>query len=207
MIPFMRALALVLALSLAAAAPASAQQGGAPAPDAKSDGKPATKPEAPRPSTLDELFERLGKATDEAEAKGIAGLIERRFARSGSDTADLLMSRANEAAEAKEFPLAVELLDRVVALEPQWTEAWYRRANIFFQMDDPVDAMADLKQVLSREPRHYAAWTGLGHIYMNSDDKPRALAAYRKALAIYPKLGAVVTLVDRLKTTVDGLDL
>jgi Tfp pilus assembly protein PilF len=74
-------------------------------------------------------------------------------------------------------------------------------------MDDPIDAMADLKQVLTREPRHFAAWTGLGHIFMNSDDKPRALEAYRKALSIHPKLSSVETLVERLKPSVDGLDL
>jgi len=168
---------------------------------------PPKNADAGRRATLDDLFARLAAAKDEAEAKGVAGLIERRWLRSGSDTADLLLTRATEAINAKEYPLAIELLDRVLALEPQWVEAWYRRANVFFLMDDPIDALADLKQVLTREPRHFAAWTGLGHIYMNSDDKPRALQAYRKALSIHPKLSTVETLVERLKPTVDGLDL
>jgi tetratricopeptide (TPR) repeat protein len=198
----MRSLAFLSALALLAAAPAAlAQPAAEPQPPAATG-----RAEAPR-NSLDDLFERLAKATDENEAKGIAGLIERRWARSGSDTADLLMARAGQAIQDKEYPLAVELLDRVLALEPQWVEAWYRRANVFFLMDDPIDAMADLKQVLTREPRHFAAWTGLGHIFMNSDDKPRALEAYRKALSIHPKLSSVETLVERLKPSVDGLDL
>ena len=197
----MRSLAFLPALALLAAAPAAlAQPAAEPTPPA------AGRAENPR-NSLDDLFERLAKATDENEAKGIAGLIERRWARSGSDTADLLMNRAGQAIQSKEFPLAVELLDRVLALEPGWVEAWYRRANVFFLMDDPIDAMADLKQVLTREPRHFAAWTGLGHIFMNSDDKPRALEAYRKALSIHPKLSSVETLVERLEPSVDGLDL
>jgi tetratricopeptide (TPR) repeat protein len=198
----MRLFAFLSGLALLAAAPAALAQ-------------PAAEPQPPAATgraensrnSLDDLFERLAKATDENEAKGIAGLIERRWARSGSDTADLLMTRAGQAIQAKEFPLAIELLDRVLALEPGWVEAWYRRANVFFLMDDPIDAMADLKQVLTREPRHFAAWTGLGHIFMNSDDKPRALEAYRKALSIHPKLSSVETLVERLKPSVDGLDL
>src|SRR3712207_7518034 len=52
-------------------------------------------------------------AKDESEANGVANLIERRWSRSGSDTADLLMSRASEALKAKDQALAVELLDRV----------------------------------------------------------------------------------------------
>jgi tetratricopeptide (TPR) repeat protein len=158
-------------------------------------------------SSLEDLFERLAKATDETEAQGIAKLIERRWSRSGSDTADLLMSRATEAMQRKDYPLAVELLDRVLVLQPDWAEAWYRRANVFYLLDDPVSAMADIREVVQREPRHFGAWTGLGHIFMASDDKTRALEAYRLALKIYPQLSTVQTLVDRLAPQVDGLDL
>jgi tetratricopeptide (TPR) repeat protein len=161
----------------------------------------------PQRNSTDELFDRLANAKDEAEGKGIASLIERRWARSGSDTADLLLGRAGEAAEAKDYPLAIELLDRVLVLEPNWAEAWYRRATVFFLMDDPLSSMADLRQVLDREPRHFGAWAGLGHIFMSSDDKARAVEAYRRALKIHPQLASVQTLVDRLTPQVDGQDL
>jgi tetratricopeptide (TPR) repeat protein len=170
------------------------------------DGAPAARP-APRVSSLDELFERLSKAESEIEAKGVASLIERRLARSGSDTADLLLNRASEAFESKDYPLAVELLDRVLALKPGWAEAWYRRATLFYQLDDPIGAMADLHRALKLEPRHFGAWTGLGHIFMASDDKPRALEAYRRALKINPQLPPLQTIVTRLDHEVDGQDL
>jgi tetratricopeptide (TPR) repeat protein len=196
----MRLFALTLALTLVAV-PAAGQNAG-PAKE------PADKPAAERkPSTLDELFERLGKAKDEAEAKGIASLIERRWARSGSDTADLLLSRASQATAKKEYPLAIELLDRVLALEPNWVEPWYQRATAFYLLDDPASALADIRQVLTREPRHFGAWVGLGHIFMASEDKPRALEAFRRALKIYPQLPSVQTMVERLAPEVDGKDL
>jgi tetratricopeptide (TPR) repeat protein len=197
---FVPAFALVFGLAVL---PAAAQN--AAPPRKGSSESPAA--QAPQRSTLDDLFDRLAKAQDEAEAKGVASLIERRWSRSGSDTADLLMSRAGEAAEAKNYPLAIELLDRVIALEPGWAEAWYRRANVFFQLDDPVSSLADIRQALNREPRHFGAWTGLGHILMMSEDKTRAIQAFRRALQIYPQLSTVQTLVDRLKPEVDGQDL
>ena len=178
--------------------------------------KLSTEPSAPpknadagrrAPATLDDLVARLVAAEDETEAKGIANLIERRWLRSGSDTADLLMTRATEAINAKEYPLAIELLDRVVTLQPDWAEAWNRRATAFFLLDDPASSMADIRQVLSREPRHFGAWAGLGHIYMSGGDKKRALEAYRKALAIYPKLEQVREMLDRLAPEVDGRDI
>ncbi len=202
----MRLFAFLLSLGIIAG-PALAQgappRPAAPGPAPKEEAKPADT----KPSSLDELFERLAKAKDENEGKGVASLIERRWSRSGSDTADLLMSRAAQAVEAKEYPLAIELLDRVITLEPQWVEAWYRRANVFFLLEDPVGAMADIRRVLDREPRHFGAWTGLGHIFMASDDKGRALASYRRALAIHPQLQQVQTLVERLAPQVDGQTL
>ena len=191
------------AAALAQGGPAKpADAMGEPAkPDPKADAKPAPQ------RSLDELFARLASAKDEAEANGIANLIERRWSRSGSDTADLLLNRATEAIGKKEYPIAVELLDRVLALEPQWAEAWNRRATAFYLLDDPVSAMADVRRVLDREPRHFNAWAGLGHILMAGNDRSRALEAYRKALALHPHLGKLKEVIDRLAPEVDGRDL
>jgi tetratricopeptide (TPR) repeat protein len=163
--------------------------------------------EASRRATLDDLFARLSAAKDETEAKGIANLIERRWSRSGSDTADLLIARASDAIQAKEHALGVELLDRVIALKPDWAEAWNRRATAFFLLDDIASAMADLRQVLAREPRHFGAWAGLGHIYMSAGDNARALDAYRKALALHPHIESVRPLVEKLTPDIDGRDI
>jgi tetratricopeptide (TPR) repeat protein len=203
----MRRLVLLAGSVLLAAAPLSASlaQG-----DLRL--KPASPPaagerEAGRRATLDDLFGRLAGAKDESEAKGIANLIERRWSRSGSDTADLLMTRASEAIQAKEHALGVELLDRVIALKPDWAEAWNRRATAFFLLDDIASSMADLRQALAREPRHFGAWAGLGHIYMAAGDKTRALEAYRKALTLHPHIESVRPLVDKLTPDIDGRDI
>ena len=171
------------------------------------DGQAKPKPETRRPSTLDDLYARLAAAGDETEAKGVANLIERRLARSGSDTADLLMSRAVEALEGKDAPLAIELLDRVTQLRPNWAEAWHRRAAAFYLLEDPADAMADLHRALTAEPRHFSAWAALGHVYMASGDKRRALDAYRKALELHPFLDDAKKIVERITPEIEGRDL
>src|SRR5918998_5159227 len=105
---------VVLLSAFPLAAPALAQGRGEVRAEPKSDQKPAEAKIKRPPATLDDLFARLAAAKDPGEANGVANLIERRWARSGSDTADLLMSRAGEALKAKDFPLAIELLDRVL---------------------------------------------------------------------------------------------
>jgi tetratricopeptide (TPR) repeat protein len=199
-------LALALAGSLGATA-AFAQSPRPGSPPGLSAEPKAAEPNTRRPSTLDDLFARLAAAGDEVEAKGIENLIERRFALSGSDTADLLMSRAVQAIQGKDAPLAIELLDRVTQLKPNWAEAWHRRAAAFYMLEGPADAMADLHRALTAEPRHYAAWAALGHVYMAAGDKSRALAAYRRALALHPFLADAKKVVERIAPEIDGRDL
>ncbi|WP_332688768.1 tetratricopeptide repeat protein [Bosea sp. (in: a-proteobacteria)] len=210
---FVRSALVPLSLVMAApvvvwAQPAPPLRDGA-VPPADIDDKPSL-PETPAPrspaATLDKLFERLAAAKSAEEAKGIANLIQRRWARSGSDTADLLMSRAQQALKAQELPLAVELLDRVISLEPGWAEGWNQRANALFLLGDPIRSLLDIGEALKREPRHYGAMMGLGAILRQQGDDKRAMVAYRQALAIYPELEAVKEAVEALKIEVDGRD-
>jgi Tfp pilus assembly protein PilF len=158
-------------------------------------------------SVLDGLYDRLAKAKSEDEAKGIAGAIERAQLQSGSDTADLLMTRALAAMKAGKSDLAVEILSSVVKIEPDFTEAWNKRATIYFLKNDYGHAMADIAETLKREPRHFGAWAGLGMILRETGDKKRAYEAFRHALAINPQLDTVKKAFDDLKPEVEGRDI
>ncbi|MFO1147083.1 MAG: hypothetical protein U1E62_01810 [Alsobacter sp.] len=161
----------------------------------------------PRAASLDELFARLSETSDESEAKGIVSSIERRWMRSGSDTADLLMSRALDALQAEDQALAVELLDRVVVLRPEWAEGWNKRATVFFMMGDMTRSMADIREVLAREPRHFGALAGMGIILQNTGDKKHAYEAFKKALAVNPFLPDVKSAVEKMAPEMDGKDI
>ncbi len=208
-----RCLSGFAALVLAAAAlhgPAGAQDAapqrpGAVAPSDRDDAPSTPAPRSPA-ATLDRLFERLAAAKTAEEARGVANLIQRRWSRSGSDTADLLMTRAQTALRAKQTEIAIELLDRVVSLEPDWAEGWNQRASALFLAGDPIRSMLDIGEVLKREPRHYGAMMGLGTILRQQGDDKRAMVAYRRALEIYPQMEAIKNAVDALKTEVDGRD-
>lgn len=203
----------VLALSLAAtgagAQPTPPQRPGSVAPSDKMDNpSELSAPAARTPAaTLDRLFQRLHDATSPEEAKGIASLIQRRWARSGSDTADLLMTRAQQALKSKQTELAIELLDRVVSLQPDWAEAWNQRANALYIAGDPLRSMVDIGEALKREPRHYGAMMGLGIILRQQGDDKGAMIAFRRALAVYPELDTARKAVDSLRYEVDGREI
>jgi len=199
---------IIAGLAALAALPALAQP--APAPPGPRASKPPGKelpPPPPRAATLDDLFERLLRTKDESEAKGITASIQRRWLRSGSDTADLLMSRAMQAVEAKDQALAIEILDRVVVLQPEWAEGWNKRATVFFMMGDVTRSMADIRETLAREPRHYGALAGLGIILQSNGDRKAAYDVFRKALALNPFLTDVKQQVQRLESELGDKDI
>ena len=179
----------------------------APAPEPGGREQPDKERKAPPPVSLDDLYKRLKESDDEAESKAVATLIERRLGRSGSATADLLSDRARQAMAANELPLAVELMDRAVALEPNWAEGWSRRATLFFRLSDSQSAIADLQRALVLEPRHFEAWAALGKLYLAADEKGRAMDAFRRAETLYPRWEILRKAIDRLKPDVDGRDL
>lgn len=158
---------------------------------------------------LDSLFERLNKAGDEREAKRVADLIERRLSRSGSDTADLLMARATNAIGEKDrdLPQAIELLDRIILLEPGWAEAYHRRATALYLAGDLERAVKDIGSALSIEPRHFGAMAGAGQMFMAEGYNKRALQMIRKALEIYPQQPQLKETEEKLSLQVDGREI
>ena len=157
-----------------------------------------------RRKTLDDLYARLAGATDEEDAKGTASLIIAVWQRSGSDTANLLMSRADTAIGSHDYPLAASVLDRLVELQPDWAEAWNKRATVRFLANDLDGSMADVDRVLKLEPKHFAALNGLAIILQRTGFNKRALDVYRHELAIYPHQPAIKQIVDKLTLEVDG---
>jgi tetratricopeptide (TPR) repeat protein len=111
------------------------------------------------------------------------------------------------ASDEKDYELAIKLLDAVITLKPEYTEAWNRRATIYFLQKDYGNALTDIREVLVREPRHFGALSGLGLILQEIGDDKHALEAYRKALAIDPHLEHLSDVVKTLGEKVEGRDI
>jgi tetratricopeptide (TPR) repeat protein len=207
---FARAFALTLGLAFAGLGlnpmPAAAQS-------VETVNPPEPPAKLPRPQrgdrtkNLDFLFEALKVAPDAESARAIEQRIWALWFASGSDTADLLMNRVKTAVEAKDMTLALQLLDAIVEVRPEYVEAWNRRATLFFMQKDFARALADIRQVLAREPRHFGALSGLGLIFQEIGDEKRALEIYRRALAINPHLERIPDIVKTLTEKVEGRDI
>lgn len=156
---------------------------------------------AAKPS-LDDLFHDLKRSGNEAAAARIAERIQREWTSSGSRSIDLLMQWAAVAMQARKFDTALDFLDQVVTLSPDYVEGWNRRATVHFMMDNYALSMSDIDRTLRLEPRHFGALAGMAQILQRSGRKEPALKAYERVLDVYPMMRnaqeQVGTLADEL---------
>ncbi|MDB5599249.1 MAG: repeat-containing protein [Xanthobacteraceae bacterium] len=203
------AVALSLALASLAVTGSMALAQVAPAPDKKGEWihPPAELPKAPRGDrnyNLDMLFGGLKVAPDDASAKAIENRIWALMLASKSDTANLLMTRVKTAVDGENLDLAIQLLDSIIEIKPDYIEAWNRRATLYFLKKDYGRAFGDITEVLSREPRHFGALSGLGLIMQEMGDDKTALKVYRRALEVHPRLQRIPDIVKTLTEKVEG---
>jgi tetratricopeptide (TPR) repeat protein len=174
------------------------------------DGSANPKVEAPPPThrqKLDDLYARLAASKDPDETGGLMTAIDRLQLDSGSSTGDLLMARAIAALGIRNLEASNALLDRIITLQPDWAEAWNKRATVRYLEGDDQGSMADIAHVLVLEPRHYGALSGMGMILERRGFRDDALRAFRRALEVAPQLASVRAAVDRLTAAVNGQSL
>jgi tetratricopeptide (TPR) repeat protein len=197
-------------LILAVAGPALAEEnllapggGGGRAAPAPERAVRSALPVAPK-AELDDLFGKLADAKSEREAHPFEQRILARWNQSGSATVDLLMGWADEAIAARKLGRALDVLDQVILLKPDFAEGYNRRATVYYLQDDYRNSIRDIEATLRLEPRHFGAMSGLGTILAEIGDTRRAEEIYRKALALHPNLAQVRKQLDELETRDKG---
>lgn len=151
---------------------------------------------------LDELFGRLKSATDEGEADAAVAEIWRLWQRTGTPELDELMERVAALIGQGLLPMALPMLDDMVARAPDWAEAWNKRATALYLAGEHDRSLADIDRVLALEPRHFGALAGMGLIRISRGQYREALAAYRRALSVNPFLKERFELIPALERMV-----
>ena len=140
----------------------------------------------------------------EKAAERIAGRIWNEWNQSGSASIDLMMQWAQKATEDQKFDVALDFLDQIVTLQPDYAEGWNRRATVHFLMKNYGKSMADIDRTLQLEPRHFGALSGLAQIMTETGHKQSALEAWQKVLAIYPMMRSAQNQVSTLSEELAG---
>ena len=188
----------VLALALLCAAVAPLPSASLALAQEQAPAKPPTE------RSLDELFAGLAEARTPEAARPLEREILRRFHASGSDTVDLLLLWSAQAIEANAHVDALDILDRIIAMKPDFAEAWNKRATVHFLRKQYGRSLSDIERTLALEPRHFGALTGLGFILRELGERDRAITIFRRALAVHPQMKNVREALEALEKEAAG---
>jgi tetratricopeptide (TPR) repeat protein len=154
--------------------------------------------------TLDRLFADLKRSRSDADAERISGEIWRAWRDSGSANINLMLEWAQGAMDKREFAAAMDMLDQIILLAPDFAEGWNRRATLHFMLQEPVKSMADIQRVLELEPRHFGALAGMASILRARGENELALKAYERLLDVHPLMREAQTAAGELADELAG---
>ena len=123
------------------------------------------------------------------------------WSRSGNPAADKLFERGVGQMRDGHLRAAVDTFRRVIALQPGFTEAWNKRATVYFLLGEDDLSLKDCDEVIKRNPQHFGVLAGYGQIYLRKGDLQRALDYFEQALAINPNMAGVEASIEAVRET------
>lgn len=136
-------------------------------------------------SSIHHLLEALKNPDEDIRNQATAELWHIWFHQKGRFGMELL-ERSQVMLEAGNVTQAEALLTELVRDQPDFAEAWNRRAVLYYTLGKYEQARDDCLEVIKLNPVHFGALHGLGLSYAALEDYREAIQAFRKALTIQP---------------------
>ena len=81
---------------------------------------------------------------------------------------------------------AHKIFSNIIFEDPNWSEAWNKRATVLFLMKKYELSLKDIDKTLDLEPRHFGALSGRAQIYIELKEYEKALNNLIQTKEIYP---------------------
>lgn len=144
------------------------------------------------------LAAQLGHARDDVSSAAEQALWTI-WARQGSARARELLQAASGLVEESNLDDALTLIERAIALDPHFAEAYHQRALVLHSIEEVEAADESYRAALRLNPYHFAAAAGLGHLRAAEGDLAGALRWYRAALSLHPRLEELRDMVPQIE--------
>ena len=136
---------------------------------------------------LNDLFEKLGKIDNANKAekkKKKIWLIWNKHPNNIRLTERLEFG--TELMQYQSYDYALKVFNNILATDPNWSEAWNKRATVFFLMNNYKESLSDIDKVLDIESRHFGALSGQARIFIKLREYEKAIKSLEEALKFYP---------------------
>ena len=163
---------------------------------------------ADRKSELDKLFSQLKNSKNLSSAQIVEKkiweiwLIHPSDDRRGFRLTELLIQGCR-LMNMGELSKAYKLFTTIIATEPDWSEAWNKRATVLYLMNRYQSSLDDIKITLALEPRHFGALSGQALNYIELKQYEKAIQSYKAAQKIYPLLDSAAKMIPELQDLIN----
>ena len=105
-----------------------------------------------------------------------------------------------ELMESGQHKYAYKIFSNIIFEDPNWPEAWNKRATVLFLMNDYELSLKDIEKTLDLEPRHFGALSGRAQIYIDRKEYQKALDNLIQTKEIYPlsKASKVIPKLEKI---------
>ena len=94
---------------------------------------------------------------------------------------------------------AVSIFTKVIELDPNWAEAWNKRATVLYLLGEFQKSQNDIDKVLELEKRHFGALAGQGLVNIQLKNYEKAIMSYEKAQKIYPAMKSPKIMIKEIE--------
>ena len=135
---------------------------------------------------LNNLFKKLSETQNQEEISDLIGDIWNIWYEVDDPKVIEYFEKGIQAMRIRNYPLAVRFFNNLIDEDPDFAEAWNKRATVYFMMGDFDKSMQDIIKTLELEPRHFGALDGMGLIFIHQGQYQQAIDVYDKMLEIFP---------------------
>ncbi|AKG24807.1 tetratricopeptide repeat protein [Calothrix sp. 336/3] len=97
-----------------------------------------------------------------------------------------MIERSQKLLDAGESVEAEAILTELIHNQPDFAEAWNRRAFLYYTSSQYQKSLNDCEEVLKLNPVHFGALHGMGLCYLATGDYSQAIRCFQRALEIQP---------------------
>jgi len=94
---------------------------------------------------------------------------------------------------------AIETFTDVIKDDPNWAEAWNKRATVLYLMGEYELSQADIDKVLELEKRHFGALSGQGLVQTALKNYQKAIDSYIEAHKVHPNMKSPLIMIEKLQ--------
>ncbi len=152
-----------------------------------------------REDKLDILFENLKK-----ENVSISYQIEKKIWKIWSthpydNKLTELLDKGSSLVNKQDLNEALNIFNKIIDLDPNWAEAWNKRATVLFMLGEFQKSQNDIDKVLKLEERHFGALAGQGLVNIHLENYEKAIMSYKKVQEIYPSKQSPNMMIKRIE--------